>query len=220
MFTFDPDRVAALETVGWRAYYDRRWGLLLRQVVTMCQEQFHIPFPQSLVAAYHATRAAMAWAPVDHDLHAVETSYARFYRMARRYSGLSFDPEQVASLELEYNVVHRDLVGQSDKSRFVDTMTRLHSTVFGISPEQARESAEQRVLANTIVDRITSGVSSDANADWRLIETALRRCYRSIDRQLPRGLPINTGRTYDFTTIWHVEAPIDVVWDAIYHSER
>ena len=25
MFKFDPDRVAALEADGWRAYYDRRW---------------------------------------------------------------------------------------------------------------------------------------------------------------------------------------------------
>jgi hypothetical protein len=25
MFEFDPDRVAALEAAGWRAYYDRKW---------------------------------------------------------------------------------------------------------------------------------------------------------------------------------------------------
>ena len=80
MFTFDPDRVAALETAGWRAYYQRRWGTLLRVVVILCQEQFHIPFPISLLAAYYDTRASVAWAPLDHDARAVEAWYARFYR--------------------------------------------------------------------------------------------------------------------------------------------
>jgi hypothetical protein len=132
VFTFDPDRVAELETAGWRAYYQRRWGRLLRLVVTLCQEQFHIPFPMSLAAAYYTTRASLAWAPLDPDLRAVEAWYRRFYGLVRRYGGLRFDPEQVAALELEYNVVHRELVGRSDKARFVDTMTRLHSAVFGL----------------------------------------------------------------------------------------
>ena len=186
MFSFDPDRVATLERDGWRAYYDRRWLRLLRLIVTLCQEQFHIPFPLSIVAAYHATRASLAWAPVDHDIQTVQRWYARFYRLARRYSGLQFDVQRVASLELEYNIVHREIVGRPDKEPFIDTLTRLHSAMFGLSLAQARESAEQRVMANTIVDRITSGTSTDIEADWRAIHAALSRCYRSIQAQLPR----------------------------------
>jgi uncharacterized protein YndB with AHSA1/START domain len=224
VFTFDPDRVAELETAGWRAYYQRRWGRLLRVVVTLSQEQFQIPFPMSLVAAYYATRASLAWAPLDHDLRAVEAYYVRFYRLARRYGGLRFDPERVAALELEYNVVHRELVGRSNKVRFADTMTRLHSGVFGLSPEQAGESAEQRVLANTIVDRITNGQSTDTAGDWRLIEAALTKCYRSIQAQLTRETTpehASLGRqSYAFTSIWQIDAPIQAVWDAIYHAER
>jgi uncharacterized protein YndB with AHSA1/START domain len=224
VFRFDPDRVAALEAAGWRAYYERRWGTLLRLVVELCQEQFHIPFPVSILAAYYATRASIAWAPVDHDLRAVQGWYARFYRLVRRYSGLRFDPARAAALELEYNIVHRELVGKPDKAPFVETLTLLHSEIFGLSLEQARESAEQRVLANNIVDRITSGASTDAAADWVLICAALRRCYESILRQLPRSADEPTDsdrkRAYAFTTIWEVAAPIDAVWDAIYHSER
>jgi hypothetical protein len=204
MFSFDPDRVAALEADGWRAYYDRRWGLVLRLILILCQEQFSIPFPISLVAAYHATRAASQFAPVRHNTRAVQSSYARFYRLARRYSGLQFDPDEVAALELEYNVVHRELAGIADKSAFVDTMTRLHAAVFGLTLEQARASAEQRVLANTLVDRITSGESTDILADWAQIRAALQRCYRSIQAQLPRdpaGEAIEqTGPTRAFTS--------------------
>src|SRR5215472_6621329 len=127
MFSFDPERIAYLEAESWRAYYERRWGRLLRLLVTLCQEQFHIPFPLSVVAAYYATRAASAWAPQHHDDRAVQTWYTRFYRLARRYSGLRFDPREAAALELEYTDVHRRLVGVEDKSAFVDTLTRLHA---------------------------------------------------------------------------------------------
>ena len=219
MFRFDPDRVAYLEAEGWRAYYDRRWLAVLQLLITMCQDQFHIPFPLSIVAAFYATRAAMIWVPVDHDARAVLVWYTRFYRLARRYSGLHFDPRRAAALELEYNDVHRELVGVEDKSRFVDTMTRLHSEIFNLRPEEARESAEQRVVAANIVDRITSGNSTNPSKDWEDIQAALRRCYRSVQKQLPAADP-ESGAAYSFTSNWEVAAPIQTVWGAIYDSLR
>ncbi|MBA3874334.1 MAG: hypothetical protein H0X30_34825 [Anaerolineae bacterium] len=47
-FEFDPAQVAHYEVEGWKAYYDRAWLKLLRLVVALAQEQFHIPFPISL----------------------------------------------------------------------------------------------------------------------------------------------------------------------------
>src|SRR4051812_39734072 len=118
-FEFNPDRVAYLEATGWRAYYERQWLRLLALIVTLCQEQFHIPFPVSLLAAYYATRASVAWAPVDHDVAKVQAFYERFYRLANKYSGLHFDSRQVGALETEYNDVHRKLVGKPDKTEFL-----------------------------------------------------------------------------------------------------
>jgi hypothetical protein len=63
-------------------------------------------------------------------------------------------------------------------------MTQLHSAIFGITPEQARESAELRVLANNTVDLITSKTSVDPEADWEKLEDYLRQCYRSIAQAL------------------------------------
>ena len=98
MFAFDPDRVAYAEAHGWRAYYDRDWLTLLRLIVELCQSQFRIPFPVSLLAAYYATRASIAWVPLDHDEAKVQAFYEKFYRLARRYSGLSFDPARAHPL--------------------------------------------------------------------------------------------------------------------------
>src|SRR6185437_16513091 len=178
-FHFNPDRVAFLEASGWRAYYDRDWLKLLHLIVVLAQDEFGIPFPLSLLAAYDVTRAAAAWAPVDHDPDVVRGWYEKFYRLARRYSGLTFDPVRVAELELEYNDVHRRLVGNPDKSQFVETMVSLHAEIFGLPPEVARESAELRVLANNTVDRITGQTSTDVEGDWASLKGHLRACYQS-----------------------------------------
>ena len=178
--TFNPDRVAHFEAAGWRAYYDRRWLAVLMLMARLCQEQFHIPFPLSLVAALHVARASIAWAPVDHDEAAVERHLARFYRMARRYSGLRFEPRRAAALELRYWAEHRRLVGQDDKTPFLNALIDLHSHLFDLSPDEARESAEYRVEASNTVDRITGHLSSDPEADWARLEADLVRCYRSV----------------------------------------
>ena len=183
---FNPDAIARYEAGGWRAYYDRRWPQLLGMTITLCQEQFRIPFPQSLKAAYHIVRASMAWVPVDHDERAVLEELEAFYMLAARYSPLDFDPVRVAALEFRYFDDHRRLVGNPDKADLIATLTALHSAIFGITPEAARESAEYRVRAMNTVDTITGGTSRDVPGDWDRLEADLRRCYRSIGEHLAR----------------------------------
>ena len=65
IFTMQPERVAYFEAAGWKAYYDHKWLKMLRLLVLLAQEQFHIPFPMSLAAAYYTTRASLAWVPVE-----------------------------------------------------------------------------------------------------------------------------------------------------------
>jgi hypothetical protein len=183
-FRLNPDRVAYVEAAGWRAYYDHKWIKMLRLIVGLCQEQFHIPIPMSLLAAYYTTRASAAWVPVDHDEQKVLRYLEKFYQIARRYSGLKFDPSRVAELELQYFDVHRRLAGNPEKEEFLQTLIELHSAIFGISPAQAKESAEWRLLAASTVDLITSHASTDVDGDWNKLEDYLRRCYRSIQQEI------------------------------------
>lgn len=179
-FEFNPDRVAYFEVEGWKAYYDRNWPRLLRLVVALAHEQFRIPFPMSWLAAYYITRASAAWVPVDHDLNKIQMYNEKFYRLARRYSGLTFDPAKVAALESKYWDVHRQLVRQPDKTPFIETMIDLHAAVFGLTQEQARESGELRVQANDVLDTITGKISDNPDRDWGICRDLLQRCYNSI----------------------------------------
>jgi hypothetical protein len=179
-FTLQPERVAYFEAAGWKAYYDRKWLKMLRLLVFLCQEQFHIPFPQSLVAAYYTTRASLAWVPVEHDEHTVLAYLEKFYGVARRYSGLHYDVKRVASLEFQYFDVHRRLSGKGEKEELLQTLIALHSALFGLTSEQARESAEWRLLAANTVDLITTRTSTDVEGDWSKLEAYLQKAYGSI----------------------------------------
>jgi hypothetical protein len=178
----DPERLAYLEAAGWRAYYERRWLKLINLMVQLNQEQFHIPFPLSVVAAFHVARGSVAWAPIDNDPRIVRRHFVRFYRMARRWSGMSFEPERSAELEIGYWIEHRRLIGNPEKESFVQAMTALHSHLFDLPVEKARESAEWRVRANNTVDTITGGTSINPEADWSKLEHELRECYESVLR--------------------------------------
>ena len=183
---FNPDRIAYYEVAGWKAYYDRQWFKVIRLMIALVQEQFHVPFPVSLLAAYYITRASIAWAPVEHDEAVVQRYIEKFYRVAARYADLKIDPAHVAPLEFRYWKEHRDFSGKAEKPQYIDTMTELHSALFGITPEQARESGELRVKVTDIVDTITGKTSTNVERDWTRSEELLRQCYRSIDRQLKK----------------------------------
>ena len=177
---FDPSAVAYYEVEGWKAYYDHNWLRLLRLLLQLVQVQFRIPFPQSIAAAYYVTRASAAWVPKDHQAATIEAYLRKFYQLARRYSGLKYDVERAAALELQYWEVHRRLVGQPDKTDFIDTMIQLHAVVFGLSEADARESAELRVEANNVLDTITGRTTADPAADWLRCQALLDACYSSI----------------------------------------
>src|SRR5207244_736703 len=104
---FDPERMAYLETEGWRAYYDRKWLRAFLLLATLCREQFRLTYLSSLRAAYFATRASLAFAPRRNRPGLARAYLLKFYRLARPALDLDFDPERVADLELRYWVVHR-----------------------------------------------------------------------------------------------------------------
>lgn len=68
----------------------------------------------------------------------------------------------------------------------------LHCAIFGLTAEQARESAQWRLQAATTVDRITGKTSTDVEGDWAKLEEDLRRCYRSIQQEREKREPVST----------------------------
>lgn len=195
---FDPDRVARLETESWRAYYDRRWLRMARILVAAHREQFGLSPAAALLATISASRAAVAFAPLEgSDLDAARRHLLAYYRRVRAALGTAAGATTLAERELDYWVVHRRLaiarkanppaaeaLTDSETLREVAPMTaafaRLHAALFDSTAEIMRPSAEQRALAAVAVDRISGGYSTDVAADWARTEAYLQQTYRAI----------------------------------------
>jgi hypothetical protein len=146
-----------------------------------------MPWPQAVLGAYYATRASVAWVPLDHDDQKVLRYYEAFYRLARKHSGLKFGPATVARLELRYNDDHRRLTNAEDKTDLLNTLIELHSALFGLDSVAVNDSARHRLAALNAVDRITTRRSTDIDADWRKVYEELVRCYTSVAEAAARA---------------------------------
>jgi hypothetical protein len=81
----------------------------------------------------------------------------------------------------------REQKGKAEKEELLQTFIALHGALFGLRPEQARESAEYRLLATNTVDLITSKTSTDVEGDWIKLEAYLQMAYASIVREMPQS---------------------------------
>src|SRR3954471_19042038 len=179
-FSFDPDRLAYLEVAGLRAYYDHRWFDVLRLVVGLMHEQFGLSWLRSIQAAYYVTVASVAWAPIDNKPEVTRRYIRKFYRLAAGHGSSSgYDPRRVAAAEFKYWVLHRQrgMHPESDVAPYVRCLAELHSALFGISLEEAQESAVNRAHGTDAIDRVTGKRSKDIESDWREAEKYLRIAY-------------------------------------------
>src|SRR5438552_9199524 len=89
---FDPDRLAYLEVAGLRAYYDHKWMRMLKLVVQLMHEQFHLSWLRAIQASYYMTYASIAWAPLDNKPEVTRRYIHKFYDLAARYgAGYHYD---------------------------------------------------------------------------------------------------------------------------------
>ncbi|MEZ4863669.1 MAG: hypothetical protein R3C14_20275 [Caldilineaceae bacterium] len=184
---FDPAQVAYYEKAGWEAYYNRQWLRVFSLMVGLNRAQFGMPWWVAVAAAFDTVRAAQAFAPVDHELATVRSYLARYFAKARRYTGIAATADELAALELNYWVVHRQLAirrqqdhGDNDIEPLVEAFARLHAALFGKDVTAMRPSAHARALAAVAVDRISGSYTTDVAADWQEVGRQLEAAYRAL----------------------------------------
>jgi hypothetical protein len=173
---FDPVVVGTIEADGWRAYYDRDVVTGFRLLSRLMREQFALGPIDSIRAAHGAVRAQMAFAPKENDPDAALRWLTRFYSLSPRRDGVA--AIELARAELDYWIVHRQIVDNADKTPLIDAFAHLHSLLFGGDQATMRPSAEQRTLACNAADRITGKSSADPAEDWRLARYHLISAYQ------------------------------------------
>jgi len=177
LYNFNPRNTGLYEANVWKAYYDRDWPLALLLVYRMLRSQFNLKLLQGARATYYSVRAAVAWAPRDHDTAKVRALLRRFYGVLRDATDAPFDADAAGDAELEYWVVHRQFDGEKGRPELIDANTRVAATVYSLSFAQARPAGVARAHAADLVDDITGGRQAPTPEAWATVAAALRNAY-------------------------------------------
>ena len=179
--TFDPARVARLETENWEAYYQKRWGRLLQVSVGLVQEAFGLNLWQALQGAYLVGRAEIAAAPFpDNDVPKAEAYMRRFYGLVKRIHHEDFNVEQAARLEVNWWVVHRQHFGQADSQPLVEALIDLYAATFRLPRERVRDAAHWRAEAMRYSDQWVNESKASGSPLLAQVEAELLKSYTAL----------------------------------------
>jgi hypothetical protein len=187
--SFNPSRVASLESAAWVAYYQRRWLRLLTAAVGLIRAELGMSWPRTMRAAWFALRAIQLWAPIprNHPERA-RRAMRRFYALIKATYGHPQDPVESARLEVEWWRVHR-LAAQAVPGageELVDALARLYAFVFGVAEPDVRLAAVHRCRAMEISDQwVAEGRHRDSPL-LALERAALVRSYSALHAAIHR----------------------------------
>ena len=177
---FDPDRLAALETGMWKAYYRRQPVRLFGLLVLALREQAHASTPRAVAAAALLTRAAAGFARATGEYDRFAADIVRGYRI------LGFDGptlEAAARHELRWWVVRRE-IGLAAGEAAGDSITELYAALYGVPRDAVAEAGRLRGRASEVRDRGANadpdGPAGRGTTYWPEVARLLRASYRSL----------------------------------------
>ncbi len=182
---FDPDRLAALETGMWKAYYRRQAARLFGLLVQGLHEQAHASWPRALASSLLLTKAAVGFARSSGDYERFGPTIARGYQVL----GLpdSVDLDAVARNELRWWVVRRE-IGLAAGAAAGDAITATYAALYRIPADRVEEAGRLRGLAAEVRDRGAAddpdGPKGRGGAYWPEVARLLRESYRSLHAAL------------------------------------
>ena len=187
--SFDPSRVASLESAAWVAYYQRRWLRLLNAAVGLARAELGMSWPRTVRAAWFALRAIQLWAPTHgNNPERARRAMRRFYALIKATYGHPQDPVESARLEVEWWHVHRlaahAVPGAGDE--LVGALARLYAFVFGVAERDVHLAAVHRCRAMEISDQwVAQGRHRDSPL-LALERAALVRSYAALHAAIHR----------------------------------
>jgi len=181
---FDGHVVARIETAMWRSYYDHHQVRLFFQLTELLRSQYHLPFWRACNAAYYAARAAVVFqkgrSHADYDRALPDLR--RYYWIIRQASTNDFSVWGVASLELQWWIVHRERATHDPEVLYL-ALAKLQAEIYHLPEElpgeklweHARTRGEAMLLRDSHAARRTP-----SEAEWRRIEALLDQSWTSL----------------------------------------
>lgn len=179
---FDAHEVAHLETAMWRSYYEHRRVSLFIQLTELLERQYHLPFRRSWVGAWHAAHAAVVFQSGRSHLEYQRAlpDLIAYYRLIRDASTTDFDVHCVASLELDWWMIHRERA-QHPPDDLYRSLAKLQAVIYRLPEQQFAQHARARGDAMMLRDALAE-TGKPSEADWQRIGTLLDQSWTSLHR--------------------------------------
>jgi hypothetical protein len=174
---FDPVRTAAIEVDMWKAYYDKRNVSLFLDLVTLTREMYRCPRATAVRIAYHFARAASTFANIRAAYEQVLPDLEDGYRIARDWSGLTYDPAVIAKAELAWWIARR-IPGKDSPEQVGALIADLNAQFYGVPREKVLDASILRARAARLRDE------GGPYANWPEIARLLTESYRSLHKGL------------------------------------
>ena len=172
---FDPDRTAAIEVDMWKAYYEKRNVALFRDLVTLNREMYRCPRSTAVRIAFHFARAASTFANIRTGYEQVLPDLEKGYRVARDWSGLTYDPPVIARAELSWWIARR--IPEMDSPEEVGGLIAdLNAQFYGVPREKVLEASILRARAARLRDE------GGPSANWPEVARLLTESYRALHK--------------------------------------
>lgn len=181
---FDPVATAQLETNMWRAYYDKKPLQLYWLLVKTLRTQNQMPFWQANLNAYRAARAAFVFKKGQKrsDYELAIPYLEDYFQALKSYGNLQNDPKEVAKLELEWWIVHRERKTYGEQA-LVDAIASTTGKIYGVDSNVVKDYATARTKA--MIERDTQQeAGAVTESDWQDIESKLTTAYTSLSKTL------------------------------------
>ena len=178
----DPVKLGNLEVGWWRAHHEGDKTKLLELLVEYNVNFYGFSQVEAKDAIgdliqgvkYHDTRE---WAK------AID-SVSKFYLRVKEKTELSFDPEEIAGLEVGWWKLHDELENNPDKSRLAEAFAKLYATQFGKEVEDLLKAGNFKAEAtkehDLAEDRKTP--SSEIEAHWNKAKQLLIGFHSELKR--------------------------------------
>jgi len=175
---FDPAEMARLETAMWRDYYEKHYPRLFYHLYESSRTQFDFSPPASVRISLSAALAAKTFQRTRSrtEAEAAIPYLVTYYGLLRQAAPVAFDPQQLASLELDWWQARRENIGPRD---YGATVAEVAALTYGKRKDDPALLAFGIGRAEAMAYRDARGQAITPQ-DWTIIEMQLRGAYEQL----------------------------------------
>lgn len=179
---YDPAKVGKTEQLWWKAHNEKNKPEMIKLMIEEHIQIYRMDGETAMKALiilaggtqYHDVR----------DWEGAKRAANEYYEMIKEHTGLSFDSQKMAELEIGWWILHDELEHIEDKTELAKAFAALYAAEFGVDEEKLMEAGRKRAQATYEHDLAEDPQTPVAEIDkhWDNTAILLGDFYRELKR--------------------------------------